>query len=247
MTLTQQALREHAALRILAARPRLAARHDLTSHEGLLAAQRDITAEDPTEGTLAVVVLRSFDLARWTRDTCAFALGIDPRQAASWRAGFTRTVFLAGDPAHLCERFSFAHVAPDLSAAWTAPGSAARSAALRRLLKLFNAPAALPARPDVVVDVPGVPRLADRPRVRRALYIATAGCTIAEALVHLNHVLVEAVLDGLIAPGDQLSLRQVPRVIGTPARLAGVRVIADDHDPNRLRAAAGLTEEIPLA
>ncbi|MCX5388038.1 DUF6182 family protein [Streptomyces sp. NBC_00083] len=240
--LSQEDLREREAARIRAARPDLAARHDLTSYDGLAAARNDITAGSDA-GSLVAVVLRNVELAPWVRDTCVFALGVGPRRAAPWRTSFTRTVFLAGDPARLRDRFPFAHIADDGSAAWTAPGPAAPASPLRRLLKLLDAPAPLPARPDTLVGIPQGARPPGRPRARRDLYIATADCTISEALVHLNHLLVEAVLDGLVAPGDHLVVRQVPRIVGLTARLAAVRVTTDPHLPGRLRAAAGLTEE----
>lgn len=246
MTLTQQDLRERTAARIRAARPDLAARHSLDSYDGLVAAQHDIAAEDADAGTLAVVVLRSFDLAQWARKTCSFALEVGPEQAAAWRASFTRTVFLAGNPAHLRDRFTFAHLAPDLSAAWAGPGPAAETAGLRRLLKLFDGPAALPDRPDTVIEIPGEPP-AGSCGVCRELYVATAGYTISEALVHVNHVLVESVLDGVIAPGDRLTLRQVPSMSWTQAHLARVRAVTDHQLPGRLKATAGLTEEALLA
>ncbi|MFJ9693243.1 DUF6182 family protein [Kitasatospora sp. NPDC101183] len=244
--ITQDCLRAREAMRIRAARPDLAARHDLTSTDGLSAARSAITAEGEA-GSLVAVVLRSFDLARWVRDTCVFALGVEPARAAEWRASFTRTVFLAGDPERLRERFRFAHVAGDGSAAWTAPGPASGTAPLRRLLKLFDASAGLPERPDTLVELPDGPRPPGRPRARRDLYVATAECTVAEALVHVNHVLAEAVLDGLVAPGDHLVLHQVPRIVSPPARLAHVRVTAEKHRPGRLKAAAGLTEEARVA
>lgn len=244
--LTQDCLREQEAMRIRTARPDLAARHDLTSQDGLAAARSDITAEGDA-GSLVTVVLRNFDLARWVRDTCVFALGVGSQQAADWRTSFTRTVFLAGNPAQLRERFRFAHIADDESAAWTAPGPAALTSSLRRLLKLFDAPAGLPLRPDTVVEIPDGHRPPGRPRARRDLYVATAECTISEALVHVNHVLAEAVLDGRIAPGDHLVVHQVPRIVGLPARLANVRVTTEKHRPGRLKAAAGLTEEALVA
>ncbi|MGW2919466.1 DUF6182 family protein [Streptomyces angustmyceticus] len=244
--ITQECLREQAARRIRTARPDLAARHDLNSYDGLTAARSDMTAEgDP--GTLVTVVLRTFHLAQWVRDTCVFALGVGPQQAADWRTSFTRTAFLAGNPAQLRERFPFAHLADDDSAAWTTPGPVARTSSLRRLLKLFHAPAGLPARPDTLVEIPGGHRQSGRPRTRRDLYVATAECTISEALVHINHVLAEAVLDGLIASGDHLVVHQVPRIEGLPVRLASVRVTTEKHFPGRLKAAAGLTEEALVA
>ncbi|WP_239091445.1 DUF6182 family protein, partial [Streptomyces sp. SID14478] len=86
---------------------------------------------------------------------------------------------------------------------------------------------------------PGRPRSSGRHRSRE-LYVATAGCTVADALVHVNHVLVEAVLDGLVTPGDLLTVRQVPSLTGTFDALDRVRAVADPHGPGRLRAVAGL-------
>ncbi|MFI6108916.1 DUF6182 family protein [Streptomyces sp. NPDC051310] len=268
MTPTQERLRQAAAARIRTARPDLAVRFDLASAEGLLAAQAAIqgaaqgSGPAPGEGdgggrsgsgpapdtddTVAAVVIGRLDLAQWVRSTCAFALSLAGERAALWRRSFTRTVFLAGNPANLRDRFAFAHTADDGSAAWAGPGPASETAALRRLLKLFHGDAALPAAPDLTVRVPGRAGAAGRPPVHRHLYLATAGCSVSEALVHLNHVLAEAVLDGLIAHGDAVTIRQVPRLMGVPASFAALRVTADTTLPGRLRAAAGLTEETPL-
>ncbi|MFI6037212.1 DUF6182 family protein [Streptomyces sp. NPDC051315] len=243
MTSTQRALREHTAARIRSARPGLGARHDLTTHDGLVAAQHHITAEEPAdEQAQVVVVIGDLDLAHWARDTCAFALGLPPGPAAAWRASFTRTVFLAGNPRNLRDRFAFAHVGDGHRTAWTAPGPAADTASLRRLLKLLHAPAGLPPAPAEHIGVPGAPRPGRAP-ARHGVYLATAGCGVAEALVHLNHLLVEAVLDGLIAPGDHLTLHRVPRIVGLPRPAVRVRAVPEPHLPGRLRAAAALTQE----
>ncbi|MFF9870382.1 DUF6182 family protein [Streptomyces sp. NPDC013953] len=201
---------------------------------------------DAAEDTVAAVVIGRLDLARWARSTCAFALSLTGERAALWRRSFTRTVFLAGNPANLRDRFAFAHTADDGSAAWAGPGPASETAALRRLLKLFHGDAALPAAPDLTFRVPGRAGAMDRAPVHRHLYLATAGCSVSEALVHLNHVLAEAVLDGLITHGDAVTIRQVPRLMGVSASFAALRVTAETTLPGRLRAAAGLTEETPL-
>ncbi|CAM5687351.1 DUF6182 family protein [Streptomyces aurantiogriseus] len=241
MTPVQTELCRAAGRRIVAVRPDLAARHDLTSPEGLLAAQDDIAAQDDTGQTTAVVVIHHVDLARWVRDTCAYAFGLDPDTASAWRRSFTRTVFLAGHPGRLRGRFDFAHIAEDGSAAWTAPGQADQSS-LRRLLKLFEGRAAPPPAPDTVVELPGAGT--GRPAAHRDLCLATAGRTVADTLVDLNHVLAEAVIDGLLAPGDRLTLRQVPRLTGEHGHLASVRIVFER--PGRLMATAGLTQETPL-
>ncbi|WP_457029061.1 DUF6182 family protein [Kitasatospora sp. P5_F3] len=240
MSRLQEDLVDRAGRRVRHARPDLAERFDLSTLAGLLDAQQSVAAAS-AEDTLVVAVIHHLELAEWAGATCAFAFGLDPVAGARWRRSFTRTVFLAGNPANLRERFRFAHVAGDSTAAWTAPGPGPSATTLRRLLKLFDAPAGPPARPDTLVRLPG------RPTTRhRDLYLATEGCTLADALVHLNHVLVEAVLDGLIAPGDSLTLRQVPRLVGIATPFAALRVVTDPHRPDRLKAAAGLTEETPL-
>ncbi|WP_158841634.1 DUF6182 family protein [Saccharothrix deserti] len=240
MSLSQELLRAEATRRILLSRPDLAARIDPSTTRGLLAAQHLVDADEPGE-VLAAVVMRRFDPVSWVRGTCEFALGLTPEQAATWRRSFTRTVFLAGNPENLRERFSFDHVAEDGSAAWTSPAPAAASAPLRRLLKLFDGTQAVPTHPAPVVEVPGRPT---RAPVRRDLYLATAGVTVAESLVSLNHLLVESVMDGLLAPGDRLVLRPVPRPAGIATPFAALRIGAERANPDQLRCFAYLTEGI---
>ncbi|MFC8451555.1 DUF6182 family protein [Kitasatospora sp. NPDC057223] len=264
----QDRLRHAAASRVRRARPDLAGRYDLDTTEGLFEAQQAVAAGAGEEGTLAAVVVRHVDLAAWARSTCEFALALDPALARPWRRSFTRTVFLAGNPDNLRERFPFAHTGA--GAAWTPPGPDKDTAALRRLLKTFDGPAGPPARPATDILIPAGPATAGpatagpgpagvgsagpatagpdtgvRASRHRDLYLATAGCTLSEALVHLNHILVEAVLDGLIAPGERLTLRQIPRLTGIEAPFAALRVVAEPHRRGRLKAAAALTEEIP--
>ncbi|MFF4569309.1 DUF6182 family protein [Streptomyces sp. NPDC001410] len=76
-------------------------------------------------------------------------------------------------------------------------------------------PTALPPGPDTTVRVPGEPRPGSQCRVRsREVYVATADRTVAEALAHVNHVLVEAVPGNLVASGNRSTVRQVPRSVG---------------------------------
>ncbi|WP_369378861.1 DUF6182 family protein [Streptomyces sp. cg36] len=242
----QERLRAATADRIRAARPDLAGRYDLGSARGLLAVQDELGAADPADGYVAAVVIGRFDLVSWARATCEFALGLDPSAAAGWRRSFTRTVFLAGNPDNLRGRFSFAHADADGSAAWTAPGPAADSAALRRLLKLFSGPLPLPLGPAVVLTVPAGPGPPPRPPVHREVHVAVADCRVQDVLVHLNHLLAEAVLDGLVGPGDRLTLRRVPRLSGLAHGFAALRATTEPTLPGRLRAVAGLTLEVPL-
>ena len=243
MTAVQERLRAEVASRLRAARPECADRHDLSTTEGLLTAYAAATAGD--QDTLATVIIGRLDLAAWIRGTCELAFGLTRERAAAWRSSFTRTIFLAGNPKNLRGRFAFDHVAEDESAAWVMPGPAAESAGLRRLLKLFAGTAPLGGAPEEVEVAAARPR--QRPALRRDLDISTAGCTVADALVHLNHLLVEAVFDGLIAPGDRLALRYVPRLSGTLDAYVALRVAIEHAEPDRLRAFAGLTEGHPLA
>ncbi|MFB6536326.1 DUF6182 family protein [Streptomyces noursei] len=244
MTTSQELFRAQVARRILTARPELATRFDLLTADGLLSARREITRAASDAKVLAVCVLRDFDLPAWVRATCAFAARVEPSAAANWRRDFTRTVFLAGNPVNLTDRFAFDHVADDGSAAWQGPADAGASTALRRLLKLFDGAAELPTRPSTVVRV-----LADRERrgrapVRRELHVATAGVTIANCLVHLNHLLVEAVADGIVGPGDELVVRQAPWLPASAGPFAALRIDGTSERPDHLRAYTALTEEI---
>ncbi|MEU3754209.1 DUF6182 family protein [Streptomyces olivoreticuli] len=235
-----------AAGRLRAARPELAVRFDLTDPRGLLEARAALTAEeekDPAGGSLAVAVVDRFRLPEWVADTCRFALSVSEQRVEQWRRAFTRTVFLAGRPGNLTERFAFDHVAEDGSAAWAGPAPQEATTALRRLLKTFSGTRELSAWAPVTVEVATSSRSAARPPVHRDLYIAAARITVSELLVHVNHLVVEAVLDGLIAPGDRLTLRSVPRLTGLAVPFAALRVDADPRRTHELRAYAGLTEE----
>ncbi|MFG2531769.1 DUF6182 family protein [Streptomyces sp. NPDC048516] len=243
MTISQEMLREVVAQRIRAARPELAGRLDLLTPGGLLAAQREISQAAQDAKVLAICVLRGFDLPTWVRATCAFAGRVEQVAAADWRRDFTRTVFLAGNPDNLRNRFVFGHVADDGSAAWQDPAPVENSATLRRLLKLFEGAAQLPTRPPAVVRVLADQNPGGRTPVRRALYVATAEVAIADCLVHLNHLLVEAVLDGIIGPGDQLTIRQAPWLPGLAGPFAALRIANPPGKPDQLRAYAALTEE----
>jgi hypothetical protein len=234
VTITQLTLHDHAARQIRLSRPDLAVRPDTS---GLIQAYREITATQPDEGTAVVCVVRRFDPASFIRASCAFAAGLTPAQASAWRRSFTRTIFLAGNPRNLADRFAFAHVSEDGLTAWTEPSTMDDSAALRRLLKLFQGPRHLPPWPVLRIAVPG-PTMG----IRRDLYLTTDGVSVADCLVHLNHLVADAVLDRLITAGDLLTLRQVPRLIGISQTLERVRVGLDRINPDRLRAYAGLSK-----
>lgn len=246
MTLTQQQLREHAAQRLRRARPDLADRHATDDPAALLGRRSTLVTESAGtggDGVSTVVVLRDLFIPAFVQHAWSFAAELDPWVAADWRAAFSRTVFLAGNPLSLRERFAFEYLAADGTAAWFGPCDADRCLPLRRLLKPLAttkpAAALLPARP-VTVALPGAP--ADTGS-HAELYVATAGLTAAQMLIHLNHLIAEAALDGLLVPGDSVTLRQVPRLVGFRARPVALRVDLDPIDPARLQAFAALTRE----
>lgn len=242
MTLTQECLYDEARVRLLSARPALRLPDRPDGLAALLAARhRETTADHADTGTAQVLaVLHRFDAAAWIRGTCAFVLGLAAERRTAWRRSFTRTIFLAGNPDNLRSRVSFDHIADDSSAAWYGPAPAHATTGTRRLLKLVRGTAPVPGRAPEPVVIPG---RRHGSATHRDLYVATAGVRLPQALVHLNHLLAEAVLDGLIAEGDRLTLRRVPQLSGVREEFAALRVDVDPADADRLHAFAGLTKE----
>jgi hypothetical protein len=183
----------------------------------------------------AIAVLRRFDPAVFARSSVEFALGVGETARACWLRAFTRTLFLAGTPVNLSARFPFDHVAPDGSVAWLGPASRGSSTGLRRLLKRFDGDVAAVAPATVEFTVPG-------PRGGTTLYchVATAGVSLSDYLVHVNHVLAEAVLIGAIRPGHRVVLKHAPR-LAVAGPYSVLRVHRDGADSTRLRAYAGLS------
>lgn len=203
---------------------------DVPGLDELAAQERD--APDMT----AIAVLRRFDPAVFARSSVEFALGVQGNARTRWFRAFTRTLFLAGSPANLTTRFSFDHVAPDGSVAWLGPAPREASTGLRRLLKRFDG--------DVEADLPAMVELtAPGPPDGTTLFcrVATAGVSLSDYLVHLNHVLAEAVLTGAIRSGHRVVLTHEPRLAGAAGPYSVLRVHRDGADPTRLRAYAGLS------
>lgn len=244
MTLTRELLLTTAAERLRLARPELTARLDLSDTEALVRAKAAVAGQDgPADAASVVAVIGRFSLPQWVRETCRFALSLPPDRADSWRRSFTRTVCLAGQPANLRERFAFDHIADDGSAAWLGPTTDAAALPLRRLLKTFDGARPAGAWAPVTVETPARDGSGTRRPVHRDVYVATARTTVSDLLVQVNHLLAEAVMDGLIRPGDRLTLRSVPRLAGLAVPFAALRVDIDTHRPRELMAYAGLTEE----
>ncbi|KJE21076.1 hypothetical protein FF36_04581 [Frankia torreyi] len=257
MRLSQTVLRAELELRVRALRPDLAPSPTAPCQAGEVWSSALGSQPPPDARTSAVVVLRSFDLPTWIRETCVFAARASPERAADWLRSFTRTVFLAGNPDNLRGRFRLDHVAPDGNVAWVGPGPDEETATLRRLLRTFDGERVLGAGPALTVDLPrlapGPPPPAGAaahggptgaPGHRRDLYLAVAGTTVARALVTINHLLVEAVLHDELTGPCRLRIHRVPRLVGLRAAPAALRVGADQSNPDRLQALACLTTEV---
>jgi hypothetical protein len=194
----------------------------------------------------AVVVMRAFDPAAFAQSALAFAVALPESWRDQWLGAYTRTIFLAGNPANLGARFPFQHVADDASHAWLGPAPPQVALTLRRLLVSFKGDSALrlPNQFSVTVPLPAEARSVETPFARR-IYIGIAGLSTLDYLVHLNHTLAEATLLGLIAPGNVVTIRHVPRLHSCQEKLIWLRVHRDSNDANRLRAYAGVSELEP--
>ncbi|WP_250281600.1 DUF6182 family protein [Frankia sp. CiP1_Cm_nod2] len=222
----QALLRARAAARFRAARPDLAPRFDLDSITGLLAAREAVRTAPDDPPVRAVAVLGRLDLAAWTRAACEFLLALPSDQAAAWQRSLTMTIFLAGSPANLRERFTFDHVAGPY--AWRGPAPAAAHTGLCRLLRTFEASRPLATDQAVRrIDLPQGPDAAPRPCRELLVEIATARVPASRALVHLHHLLADAVLGGRIGPGDRLTLRPVPHIAATDRSILALRIDLD--------------------
>jgi hypothetical protein len=190
----------------------------------------------------AIAVIRDFDPVAFARSSLAFAFLLPEDWRSLWFSAYTRTIFLAGNPANLKGRFPFQYIADDGSSAWLGPASAQLSMSLRRLLVLFRGDPAPRLTNKFTLTVPLVAgRESAGPRPERSIYIGTAGLSASDYLVHLNHTLAESVLTGLIVPGDTVTIRHLPRLHGCQQELTWLRVHRDNKDANRLRAYAGVS------
>jgi hypothetical protein len=244
MTLSPELLLTVATERLRVARPDLADHSVRAAKDMLKDSVKDSVKEEArAEGVAAIAVVRDVRLPSWVRETCAFALALTPERSDAWRRSLTRTLYLAGRPDNLRERFAFTHVAADGTAAWAGPDPDRTTTGLRRLLRTFRGHRLLTAWHPETVELPCPQGDMEREPVHRDLYLATAHLTLADALVHLGHLLAESVIDGTLGPGDRLTLRSVPHLTTLATPYAALRVDTDRLRPDRLRAYAALTQE----
>jgi hypothetical protein len=153
-----------------------------------------------------VTVLADLDPEQFLRGTFEFARRIPAELGDPWYRAFTKTLFFAGNPRHLADSLPYDHVTTDGAIAWLGPCGRKQYRGLSRLLRLFRGPGPIPGPPaTLTLTMPGGP-----PSGRTAtLLIATAEVSAAEYLIHVNHILCEATLCGLIGAGDQMRVRHL--------------------------------------
>ncbi|HEY5989933.1 MAG TPA: DUF6182 family protein [Streptosporangiaceae bacterium] len=192
-----------------------------------------------------ITIIRDLNLATFLYGTLDFALRVPPELRDRWYRTFTKTLFFAGNPAHLAKRYSFDHVAADGSIAWLGPVERHRHQGLSPMLRLFRGTGPPPGLSATLrLTVPG-----RRPSGRTAiLRIATAGVSTENYLVNANHVLCEAAFRGLVRPGDSLMVHHVDELdpLEALARRDGaaqLRIAEDSRHRGRLRLYAYLAED----
>jgi hypothetical protein len=185
----------------------------------------------------AIVVLKDFALGDYVAGVRQFVARVPEAQRRDWYRRFTPTLFLAGDPARLQERFRFDHVDERGAVAWLFVPDAERDHDLKRLLKILRTE--LPYRaadgPVRIASGAGSP-------ARWRLLLAMSGLRLERVLVHLNHTLVEAQLSGLLAATDGIEILHVDAIDEIPDSARYLRIHADEADPQRLRLYAMLVE-----
>ncbi|MEW2613541.1 DUF6182 family protein [Streptomyces sp. NPDC047880] len=151
-------------------------------------------------GLGVAVVVADLDVAAFVRGAAQFAVGIPADLREGWYRTFTRTVFLAGRPAAVAGRHPHRLVTADGNLAWYGPAARGAMLPLSRLLRSFEGPrpVEVPAGP-LTVTVPGPPS-----GHTAQASVAVGGVSTSAYLVHVHHLIAEAVLRGLVGPGDTL-------------------------------------------
>ncbi|GGZ50209.1 hypothetical protein GCM10010387_50700 [Streptomyces inusitatus] len=212
-----------------------------------LEAAREGLGTGPVYWGLGVaVVVGDLDPTSFAGGVVDFTRTIPPELRDGWYRTFTRTVFLAGDPAGAAARHPPRHTTAQGDLAWYGPARRGALGPLSRLLRAFQGPAPIetPAGP-LTVTVPGTPSGHTIDAT-----VATGGVTTGEYLVHVHHLIAEATLRELIGPGDTLRLNHREtlhaeefRGVLDPLRAGSVqaRITRDGSDGDRLRLYGVLT------
>ena len=158
---------------------------------------------DPERLQVAVVIQR-FEPLGFVTGTLRFVSALSSEQRAAWHRELTRTLFLVGSPARLCERFGFDHCSESREMAWIGPKTARSLLPLVRLLKPLRTAEERAWQTTLVCGA--------RPTPARELRLADQGLRLEESLIHLNHLLAEAVIEGQLQPHETLLLRQVATI-----------------------------------
>ncbi|MET7329812.1 DUF6182 family protein [Nonomuraea sp. NPDC005650] len=199
-----------------------------------MARVRRVRPPQSAHGVGAIAVLRAFDPVTFAGSAYAFARDLIEPRGALWYAAFTRTIFLAGDPGNLLDRHPCDHLSADSSIAWYAPAPLPAREGLRRMLRPFRGPHGLAS--PLLREVP----LAGAGAVAR-LDVPVATLTVEDYLIHVNHLIAEATLDGLLTGAGRLVIRHLPHHPDPATPYTRVRVSPDPLSPDRLRAYAYLS------
>ncbi|GAA0553144.1 hypothetical protein GCM10010172_39600 [Paractinoplanes ferrugineus] len=196
-------------------------------------------------GLSVAVVVQDFEAEPFFRSVIQFALAVPKAEGEAWQRAFTRTIFLAGRPDSLAQRFTADLNGPAGSVAWYGPAREKQLRNLSRMLRAFQGDApVLPPPGSVLVRAPGPPS-----GTEHTATIATRDVSFAGYLVHTHHLFAEATLRGLIRPGDTIRVEHRGELDGPlirtaldPALAPGVqtRITHDGRDPDRLRLYAVL-------
>lgn len=173
----------------------------------------------------AIAVMRSFEPAEFIRASVHFARELPTDLAREWLAGYTRTVFLAGNADNLRTRFPAGQTAPDGSSLWVPPSSLDDHQGLSRLLRPFRGPTGVPPADGVRVVLDAESSTTAR------LCVATEGLGVEDYLIHVNHVLAESCLQGLLDGVGTIELTHVSSIEVIEEQYAYLRVVPTDLGP----------------
>lgn len=194
----------------------------------------DLTEGDALGGAAqrlqAVVVLAGFDLTSFVHGAVDFVAGLSPQLQGDWYREFTRTLFFAGNPEALGRRFALDQTSVDGRIGFLKPAGAESHQNFKRLLKPLRTSGPFrPATLALTIEA------STRELRRRRLLLATDGLRLEEYLIHLNHILCEAVIAGHLSQSDTLEVRHVPSITEVSDAVLCARVHRDRSTADALR------------